>query len=811
MTDKNTVEFTVKLNANDVKRGAKSVSKSWNQEMQGMQKSAKAASTGIERSFQNLGIRSLRDIRREISLVKTSYAAMAKSGRVSSDVLGRASKAAKVRIAALRREMKATGRAAGGMGATMSAVAKKMGAVGLAYLTVRTAIDLMKFADEWNVLQQRIKTATKKTGDYNDVSRELYAITQRNGVALKDTVSFFQSVARAAPELGATNAEVLKVSESIQQLGIISGATDAGMGAGMMQFSQAMAAGTVRAEEMNPIVENIPEVANRIAEGMGMTVGQMQAAVREGSVLSTSVFGSLLKQTEAINQEFANIPVSLGRAGQKLKTSFGALLGGIEAQTGIVATTAEEIEKFSKAVDRSEGSLKGLLAALGVFGEQVQEDMEKIYQGNQVKAAREEWEREVAKIEAAVARIKEEIGQKSFARAALGPSDSSGQVAKLTGEIDELKEEYADLNYELAKTINNLKESGEEAQESAKKSAAYQEQLDDDLGDVNLKLDKQIKLFNAQKKAIANSKKEAANLAKTFDEAIAKVGTYGKKSAEGISAPSKKIFEAQKQLDAGKIEEAIASAEAARDMLSALAKDGKQVDGILEHLLKKAGNVAAEASKSIAKKQEADFATIKKEIGSLIAEAQELKSLKLGFDLQHAIQEAEKVKAEIQDQFNQEPLKLPFELVGVKGDKANAKDLLENLPVPGKASGGPIRGPGTGTSDDVLMWGSNGEFMQPTAAVNHYGVGIMEAIRRQLIPKDRLMQAIRGYASGGLVSNLALPGGSSMPTPAPSNNTTVNINFEGKSYSMKSEQDTALDLAGAMKRSALKRGAKRGF
>ncbi|MDF3309749.1 transglycosylase SLT domain-containing protein [Rhodococcus sp. T2V] len=41
--------------------------------------------------------------------------------------------------------------------------------------------------------------------------------------------------------------------------------------------------------------------------------------------------------------------------------------------------------------------------------------------------------------------------------------------------------------------------------------------------------------------------------------------------------------------------------------------------------------------------------------------------------------------------------------------------------IPERATGGPIFGPGTGTSDDVLMWGSNGEHMVTTAEVQAAG------------------------------------------------------------------------------------------
>jgi hypothetical protein len=64
------------------------------------------------------------------------------------------------------------------------------------------------------------------------------------------------------------------------------------------------------------------------------------------------------------------------------------------------------------------------------------------------------------------------------------------------------------------------------------------------------------------------------------------------------------------------------------------------------------------------------------------------------------------------------------------------------------ARGGPIRGPGTSTSDSVLLWGSRGEFMQPARAVRHYGLSFMEAVRTLRLPVPR-------FATGGLIDGLS--------------------------------------------------------
>ncbi|GEM_PF-3256427 len=64
-------------------------------------------------------------------------------------------------------------------------------------------------------------------------------------------------------------------------------------------------------------------------------------------------------------------------------------------------------------------------------------------------------------------------------------------------------------------------------------------------------------------------------------------------------------------------------------------------------------------------------------------------------------------------------------------------------------TGGPVRGPGTPTSDSILARLSNGEYVLPKVAVDQVGVENLEAIRRAALAKTPKL-ALGGPISGGL-------------------------------------------------------------
>ncbi len=108
------------------------------------------------------------------------------------------------------------------------------------------------------------------------------------------------------------------------------------------------------------------------------------------------------------------------------------------------------------------------------------------------------------------------------------------------------------------------------------------------------------------------------------------------------------------------------------------------------------------------------------------------------------------------------------------------------------ASGGPVFGPGTSTSDSILARLSSGEFVHPTRRVQQYGMDFMESLRRGLIPVASVRALMgdfagamprmptRGFAAGGQVT--------AQPT------STLVLNIGGRSFEASADQATITSL-----------------
>lgn len=239
---------------------------------------------------------------------------------------------------------------------------KRLAAAALAYFGGR---ELVQLADSAKLMEGRLRLATTSAENLAVVQARLVQVAKETRSSYEDTVDLFTRTARAAKALGVSQQDVLEVTKAVNQAFQISGATAGEAQSAVRQLGQALAAGQLRGDELTSVLENAPRLAEAIAEKFGVTAGQLRILAAEGKLLSRDVFEAIREKAGEINQEFANVPLTIGQAGAVARNNLLLAVGEFDKATGASDKLAKAIIWVSENV-RTLATLMASVAAVWV-------------------------------------------------------------------------------------------------------------------------------------------------------------------------------------------------------------------------------------------------------------------------------------------------------------------------------------------------------------------------------------------------------------------------------------------------------------
>lgn len=249
---------------------------------------------------------------------------------------------------------KKTGKSFGGLGGSANSLKTSLtalaGAISIS-LIMEWGKTFLTVADNMTQLQARIARLSTDAAAAKQTFSDLTAIASRTGASLSDTTKLWETLTSSLKEAGATNAQVLNLTDTLQKIGRIGGSSTEEMANALRQFGQSIASGTIRAEEFNSILEQMPELARQIATGLGMSMGQLRQAMLDGKLTAQDALNAIQDRTGAVNTEFSKLPRSLSQATGSLETSFAKLVVAINDATGASSTAVQIIDKLAGYVD----------------------------------------------------------------------------------------------------------------------------------------------------------------------------------------------------------------------------------------------------------------------------------------------------------------------------------------------------------------------------------------------------------------------------------------------------------------------------
>lgn len=242
----------------------------------------------------------------------------------------------------------------------LTARLKPLAAAVAGVITAQTLMQWGQMAEQFTLLQSRINRLSPDLATASDTYKSLLSIAAQTGQTMPATVKLWETLSASLKSLGATNTEVLTLTGTLQKIGKIGGSSAEETANALRQLGQALASGTLRAEEYNSIVEQTPELVRQLAAASGKSMGEFRQAMLDGKLSSQELLDLLLKRVPQVDEEFQKLPRSASDAGNAVATAFGAALSKLDQALGASTALAKALDGLAGSINNISGNLTGV-------------------------------------------------------------------------------------------------------------------------------------------------------------------------------------------------------------------------------------------------------------------------------------------------------------------------------------------------------------------------------------------------------------------------------------------------------------------
>ena len=224
--------------------------------------------------------------------------------------------------------------------------------------------EIKQTADAMMSLSSRIKLVTKDEAERLRIESTLYAMSNRNRASLEDLGDLYYKTASSAKQFGATQEDVLKLTDIVSKSLIVGGADTNQQKATILQLSQALGSGVLQGDELRSLRENAPRLMQEIAKNMGTTMAGLKEMGAKGELTTQRLMQAILQSGGAIEGEFARMTPTIGQALTVLGNKWSMLILDIQNNTGVFGQIAgfilDAIDWIGEAIDFVKEEVKEL-------------------------------------------------------------------------------------------------------------------------------------------------------------------------------------------------------------------------------------------------------------------------------------------------------------------------------------------------------------------------------------------------------------------------------------------------------------------
>lgn len=269
----------------------------------------------------------------------------------------------------LKQSAKETDSSLSDLGKVFGTLSGPLKAFGASLAAAFSAHEIVRMAQEMDVLSGRIKMATSNLYEHSQAMRTVNDIANKNYSSLSAVADLYISNERALSQLGKTQDEVFRFTENLTMAMRAGGGSAAAQSAAITQLGQALASGVLRGDEFNSVAEQAPMIMQLLAESLGVTTGQLRKMASEGKITADVLYNALGNSdiTQKLEASLANLPITVENAWQRMMNVISGVVADINQASGATSTLANGIVWLSKEIESSASSIENTIGDVKFF------------------------------------------------------------------------------------------------------------------------------------------------------------------------------------------------------------------------------------------------------------------------------------------------------------------------------------------------------------------------------------------------------------------------------------------------------------
>lgn len=203
--------------------------------------------------------------------------------------------------------------------------------------TVMGVSVVMDWADQWTEAVNKVNVFTSSARETDAIINKLYKSAQNVRQPLGEMVTLYHRLSIASRELGVSTNENLKFTENVGKALAIQGTKSSQARGALLQLSQAMGEGIVRAQEFNSMIENLPFVLLTVAKnipGVNGSIAKLRKMMLDGKLASDVFYKAFMKGQAEIDAMFAKTSKTFSQGFTVIADGMKKWLGEMNAATG---------------------------------------------------------------------------------------------------------------------------------------------------------------------------------------------------------------------------------------------------------------------------------------------------------------------------------------------------------------------------------------------------------------------------------------------------------------------------------------------